>query len=234
MLDVLAVVEREDHASQRLVDVLESAGIRVRTEHGRTGIEHTARALRPGAVLFAALGEAPEFIDRLRRVNPAHVLIAWTSTASSATTADLLESGADEVVHAVMTDREVVARVSNALRRGGTRAAAAVDLGALRVDPLHGESLWDGHDLSLSRREREVLEILAENAGRTVRREILYRRVWGYDMPRGERSVDVNVKRLRRKLAAKAGPDLQIKTQPGVGYRLELATERAAEPVTTL
>lgn len=234
MLDVLAVVDREDRALQRLVDALSAAGIRIRADRGRAGAEQAARALRPGAVLFEANADAPELIDRMRRANPAHVLIAWTPTASSATTAELLELGADEVMHTGMIDREVVARVANALRRGGKRAGATVEVGALRVDPLHGETVWGGEDLALSRREREVLEVLAENAGRTVRREILYRRVWGYEMPRGERSVDVNVKRLRRKLAATAGADLQIKTQPGVGYRLELVSERLAEPVTTL
>ena len=67
-------------------------------------------------------------------------------------------------------------------------------------------------------------------------REILYKRVWGYAMARGDRSVDVNVKRLRGKLAKVAGTALEIKTQPGIGYRLELAAERepARDAITAL
>lgn len=148
--------------------------------------------------------------------------------------ADLFERGVDEVVHPGMTERELVARIANAARPGRARLGRPLEIGLLRLDPVHGEATWDRRDLGLTRREREVLEVLAENIGRTVRREILYGQVWGYAMARGERSVDVNVKRLRRKLAATAESGIAIKTQPGVGYRLEVVSATALEPVTPL
>ena len=76
--------------------------------------------------------------------------------------------------------------------------------------------------LSLTARETEVLQVLAAAHPRPVRREVVYRMVWGWAMPRGDRTVDVNVKRLRDKL----------RTHPGVGYALEL--QGAAEVVTGL
>ena len=108
-------------------------------------------------------------------------------------------------------------------------------MGALRIDDVNGEAEWAGQDLGLTRREREVLHALVDSGGKTMRREVLYKRVWGYAMARGDRSVDVNVKRLRSKLAKLAGSELEIKTQPGIGYRLELVESREpADPVTAL
>jgi DNA-binding response OmpR family regulator len=78
----------------------------------------------------------------------------------------------------------------------------------------------------LTPRERDVLYVLARASGATLRREAIYRAVWGYAMARGDRSVDVNVKRLRDKLAAEVGAPLSIETEPGVGYRLVVSQLR--------
>ena len=135
------------------------------------------------------------------------------------------------MLDATMGTEELAARLDAAVRRGGRGHPEAVELGGLRVDATAGEASWDGDELPLTPRERAVLQVLAESAGRTVRRELLYKQVWGYTMARGDRTVDVNVKRLRDKLAAR-GAGAAIKTQAGVGYRLELAA--AAPAVTTL
>jgi DNA-binding response OmpR family regulator len=79
-----------------------------------------------------------------------------------------------------------------------------------------------------------VLLALAETIGETVPREIIYRKVWGYSMVRGDRSVDVNVKRLRDKLT-QAEVELRIRTTPGVGYRLIIQAAKPDEaPVAIL
>jgi DNA-binding response OmpR family regulator len=98
-----------------------------------------------------------------------------------------------------------------------------VTFGPLVVDRGRGEATWHGRRLQLTPREREVLHALAQAQGATVRRETLYRLVWGYAMARGDRTVDVNVKRLRDKLAAAVGAPLSIETEPSVGYRLSVA-----------
>ena len=121
-----------------------------------------------------------------------------------------------------MGAQEQAARVA-ALAERAPRPEAAVVLGPLRVDPERGEATWYGRRLPLTQRERDVLHALAEVGGATIRREVLYRRVWGYAMARGDRAVDVNVKRLRTKLAAEVGAPVAIETEPGVGYRLVVA-----------
>jgi DNA-binding response OmpR family regulator len=100
-----------------------------------------------------------------------------------------------------------------------------------------------GASVDLTRREFELISLLAGAEGRVLEREEIYERVWGYAMARGDRSVDVFVRKLRQKLE-KASPSWRyIHTHFGVGYRfapepadgvLEPAREpaRAAEPVS--
>ncbi|TMK76687.1 MAG: response regulator transcription factor [Actinobacteria bacterium] len=202
---------------------------------GEHEAEHELRTTRPDAVVFEAGTAGEGFLDRARRADPSCALVAWLTGSSSSMAADLFELGADEVLHEGMGQREVGARISAAVRRSRVRPSRPVQLGALRIDDVNGEAEWAGQDLGLTRREREVLHALVDSGGKTMRREVLYKRVWGYAMARGDRSVDVNVKRLRSKLAKLAGSELEIKTQPGIGYRLELVESREpADPVTAL
>ena len=221
MADVIALVDRREPALMRVIAALEESVV-VSFADRALEARHQADVEGAEAVLFDAALAGEEFVERTRRLHPGLALVAWTARSSSQTSADLLEQGVDEVVHGGMTEREVVLRIRGALRRARKPLLAPIELGPLMVDAMHGEATWGGRDLMLTRREREVLEVLADSAGRTVRREVLYRRVWGYAMARGERSVDVNVRRLRKKLALVAGDELQVKTQPGIGYRLEL------------
>ena len=230
MADALVVLDPADAAARRLVDALSGAEYAITAAGSAGEAEQAARAGRFDLIVFDPRVTGSDFLSRVRRNHPTHALVAWAASASTTAVAELLDAGADEALHPAMGERELVARTEGALRRIGSSSAGRLELGLLRVDALHGEASWDGRDLALTRREREVLQVLASSPGRTVRRERIYREVWGYTMARGDRSVDVNVKRLRRKLAAVDSVDVEIKTQAGVGYRLEPAETPA--PVT--
>jgi DNA-binding response OmpR family regulator len=200
--------------TQRLVEVLRAAGHHVRVARVRTEAELGVAA---GAVDAAIVDPDDAPLGGLRERAPGAQVIAWLPAPSSSRVADLLEAGVHEVVHSGMGDRELVARIAAAAGVDG--AARVVEVGALKIDHEAGEATWRDERLSLTPRERDVLRVLAGARGKTVRREAIYRSVWGYAMPRGDRSVDVNVKRLRDKLAAGA-PGLVVETEPAVGYRL--------------
>jgi DNA-binding response OmpR family regulator len=161
-------------------------------------------------------------IGELRRRLPGLPLAAWLDEHSDEAAGALLAGGADEVIHRGMGTREHEARIA-ALAERAPRPSAAISYGPLCIDPERGEATWHGRRLPLTQRERDVLHALAEARGATLRRELLYRRVWGYAMARGDRAVDVNVKRLRDKLGAEVGAPVAIETEPGVGYRLVVA-----------
>lgn len=207
----------------RLVEVLEAAGHAARFAGGPGEAELAARG---GLVDAAVTAGEPEPLKRRLGTVPVAV---WLTAASTEAVADAFAAGADEVLHPGMGRRELLERTA-ALARRTAGAEAAVEAGPLRVDRERGEATWRGRRLSLTARERDVLHELARAQGAAVRREHLYRAVWGYAMARGDRTVDVNVKRLRGKLAAQVGAPLSIETEPGVGYRLVVA----ADAVTAL
>ena len=98
--------------------------------------------------------------------------------------------------------------------------------GELEIRPDQGLALARGRALTLSVREFELLVAMARRQGAIVKREDLYRSVWGTELRARDRSVDVYVSKLRSKLEA-ALPDRQfIHTHPGFGYRFEPALLR--------
>lgn len=147
--------------------------------------------------------------------------IGWLGSRSSPVVAALLAAGADDVLDASMGDEELLARLRKCVGRGVQTQRAPIVIGQLQVDARHRAAEWDGRSLGLTAREVEVLAVLAASHGRPVRREAIYRLVWGWAMPRGDRTVDVNVKRLRVKLE-KSGAHAEIRTHPSVGYALEV------------
>jgi len=227
---ILVVAEDAD----RLCRALEEGGCEAVARSRSGEAEHLLLCERFDVVIFHPRSTDPYFLSRMLREYPGRALIAWLHSSSSARVGELLEAGADEVLDGTMEGGEILARVRNAARHGRRPAELELELGDLLIVSPSGKSSWRGEPLALTRRERGVLLALAEAAGETVPREVIYRKVWGYSMIRGDRSVDVYVKRLRDKLA-QAGVELPVRTTPGVGYRLALAIAEPGEvPVAVL
>ncbi len=225
VVQLLLLADADALATAGLAERLEAAGHAVQLAAALGEAELAARSGMLDAAVFDGAGGWT--MGELRRRLPGVPLAAWLREHSDELAAELLAAGADEVLHRGMGAREQSARLA-ALADRAPRPEAAVALGPLRVDRERGEATWHGRRLPLTQRERDVLHALAEAQGTTLRRDALYRRVWGYAMARGDRTVDVNVKRLRAKLAAEVGSPVAIETEPGVGYRLVVA-----EPAVT-
>ncbi len=99
-----------------------------------------------------------------------------------------------------------------------------ISVGALQIRASDGLVTTAGRPLTLSIREYELLLALARRSGRIIARDAVYREVWGSEMRKGDRSVDVYVHKLRDKLDAALPGWRYIHTHLGFGYRL------AAEP----
>jgi DNA-binding response OmpR family regulator len=132
-----------------------------------------------------------------------------------------LEIGADDYVTKPFSPREVVARVKALLRRAGTvappvSAPAVLTIADVEVDSGRREVRSGGVPVALTTREFDLLHHLAVNAGLALSRRQLLDGVWGHDWYGDDRTVDVHVGQLRKKL----GPALPLATVWGVGYRL--------------
>ena len=89
----------------------------------------------------------------------------------------------------------------------------------LEVDYVRKQAALDSHRLILTRKEYELLALLVENAGEIVPRQILLERVWGYTNEIRTRTLDVHVRRLRKKLGSYS--EQYIETIFGIGYRFQ-------------
>jgi DNA-binding response OmpR family regulator len=130
-----------------------------------------------------------------------------------------LELGADDYVTKPFSARELVARVHAILRRTSAPAGAATtvtEFGPVAVDTGRREARVGDEVVALATREFDLLAFLVQNQGLALSRQQLLDGVWGPDWYGDERTVDVHVRQLRKKL----GSDLPLATVWGVGYRL--------------
>jgi DNA-binding response OmpR family regulator len=152
-------------------------------------------------------------------------VVICTGRSSVAQRVRGLRLGADDWVTKPCHPEEVLARVEAVVRRR-KRASARVDTGPLVAGELEiradqFQAFVRATSVDLTRREFEVLQLLAQAKGKVLQREEIYQAVWGYTMAHGDRSVDVFVRKVRQKLE-KVSPDWNyIHTHFGVGYRFD-------------
>jgi two-component system response regulator PrrA len=130
-----------------------------------------------------------------------------------------LQAGGDDYLVKPFALQELVLRLQALLRRRPPRDTDTVRVGGLSLDPETRLVSLDGRQLELTRREFELLHVLARNAGIVLGRDQLLDRVWGYDFDVRTDAVDTFVSYLRRKLEA-PGRARIIHTVRGVGFVL--------------
>jgi DNA-binding response OmpR family regulator len=188
-------------------------------------------AMRLGAFVvdLALLGtNAWSYLERVTRELPALPVVVCTGQSTVAQRVRGLRLGADDWLTKPCHPEELIARVEGAARRrrrAEESVAGPVLAGEIEIRPDQFQAFAGDRSIDLTRREFELVQMLAAAEGRVLEREEIYQRVWGYTMAHGDRSVDVFVRKLRSKFQ-KVSPDWNyIHTHFGVGYRF------AAEPV---
>src|ERR1700681_781602 len=183
-------------------------------------------AMRLSALVvdLAVLGpQAWAWLERLCGALPELGIVVCTGPSTVAQRVRGLRLGADDWITKPCHPEEVIARVQSVVRRRRrpnsrteTKPLAGGE-GEIRSD--RSQVFVGSASLDLTRREFELIELLAAAEGRVLEREEIYSRLWGYTMVRGDRSVDVFVRKLRQKLE-KASPSWRyIHTHFGIGYR---------------
>lgn len=130
-----------------------------------------------------------------------------------------LEAGADDYLAKPFEPRELMLRISAILRRGGPRlqqANSEIQFGPFTFNAARGELKNEGVLVRLTDREKQILSIFAEQPGATVPRH----KIVGDESGLGERTVDVQINRLRRKIETDPGNPAYLQTVRGIGYRL--------------
>ena len=229
----VAVLDRDTGFIQVLCKRLDRIGLEHRVLASPVPLDALA-SMRLSALVvdLAVLGpQAWEWLDRACTELPDLGVVVCTGSSTVAQRVRGLRLGADDWVTKPCHPEEVIARVEGLVRRrssaSGRSAKAPISIGELEIRGDRFQAFVRGRSLDLTRREFELIELLAAAEGRVLEREEIYSRLWGYVMVRGDRSVDVFVRKLRQKLKAASPGWRYIHTHFGIGYRF--AVEPAAK-----
>ncbi|WP_214409455.1 response regulator transcription factor [Sphaerisporangium fuscum] len=164
--------------------------------------------------------DGTEMLRMLRAVSRVPVIVA-TARDGDAEMVRLLDAGADDYVVKPFSAAQLDARVRAVLRRGAeSRTDSSVSVGELRLDPRSREARLGGALLDLTPREFDLLHYLAARRGEVVTKRELLTEVWQVPYGGADKTVDVHLSWLRRKLGETAQEPRYLQTVRGVGVKL--------------
>ncbi len=187
-------------------------------------------AMQPSVVVVNPKLLGPAAWDHLQELGECLGAVGLIVVSEQSTVAQRvrgLRLGVDDWVAKPCHPEEVVARIEAVSRRHRrNQVERFADSGPLVLGELEFridryEVRAAGRPVELTKREYELLLLLAQSDGRVLPREEIYQRVWGYAMARGDRSVDVFVRKVRNKLASASPGWRYLHTHFGIGYRFD-------------
>ncbi len=224
------VIEDDPAIRSSLVRSLTDRGHAVSS--ARSGLDGLQQALdeNPDLVLLD-LGlpdlDGHSLLSMLRAVRQTPVIVV-TARDDDPSVVKALDAGADDYVVKPFGMEQLEARMRAVLRRtvdDGT--SLSLEVGDLAIDPASREATLRGELLDLSRREFDLLAYLAQHVGEVVSKRDVLADVWNQPYGGGERTVDVHLSWLRRKLGESAAHPVYLHSIRGVGIRLAAPTDGA-------
>jgi DNA-binding response OmpR family regulator len=213
-----------------LADYLSREGFAVDVVHsGDAALKRLADAsTRPDLLILDVTMPGRDGLETLRALRERHHLPVLMLSARGEPVDRVvgLEFGADDYLSKPCLPRELLARVRARLREPRAQASQPLAVGALSLHPAERRAVLDGHELELTGAEFSLLHVLARHAGTAVDKATLTREGLGRPIERFDRSVDVHLSRLRRKLAQASPRAPRIEAIRGVGYQLAAEANR--------
>jgi DNA-binding response OmpR family regulator len=221
----LAVLDTDSGFLQVLTKRLEAAGWPHRVLASPVPVDAMV-SMRVNAVVLdlSVLGpQAWTYLETLCSELPHLAVIVCTGQSTVAQRVRGLRMGADDWLSKPCHPEELIARVEAVVRRRRRAEARPSDgfvvVGEVEIRADQFQAFGRGVSADLTRREFELIQLLADAEGQVLPREEIYQRVWGYAMAHGDRSVDVFVRKLRQKLERVSPQWRYIHTHFGIGYR---------------
>jgi two-component system alkaline phosphatase synthesis response regulator PhoP len=218
----ILLVDDEEDILEFLSYNLKKEGYKVFTAlNGEEGLDVAKKEL-PNLILLDVMMPGIDGIEVCREIRGIpglkDVLIAFLSARSEDYSHIAgFDAGADDYINKPIKPRVLLSRIKALLRRGQpVKDSIPEDLGGIRIDRESYLVHKEGQEISLPRKEFELLSLLASKPGKVFAREDILNKVWGGEVVVGDRTIDVHIRKLREKL----GEDY-IKTVKGVGYKFE-------------
>jgi two-component system response regulator CpxR len=225
----LLIVDDDEKFVRLLRDYLEPFGYHIEMAHkGRQGLAMALEGEYAAVILDVMLPglNGLDLLRELRRESQVPVIML-TALGDEPDRIAGLEIGADDYLPKTFSTRELLARLRAVIRRSivtfkqpNDAQPAPVSVGGLWIDPATHTATLDDRPLSLTPVEYEMLLALARSAGRVKSREQLLLEIADRDFEAFDRSIDVHISSLRKKLGDDPKSPRNIETVRGVGYRM--------------
>jgi two-component system response regulator RegX3 len=223
--DRILIVEDEESLADSVRYNLEREGYVVTVApDGRRALERF-RAEQPSLVILDLMLPEVSGLDLCRAIRAESdvPIIMVTAKDSEADKVTGLELGADDYLTKPFSVRELVSRVRALLRRAGLVSGGSkddvLDGGPVQMDVVRHEVLVAGEPMAFPPKEFELLETFLRRKGRLLTRDFLIEEVWGSDYFGDTKTLDVHVKRLRKKIEADPHDPTHLVTVRGLGYK---------------
>ena len=227
-VDSILVIEDDPSIAAVVADALRGTARSVRRASTATQGVAAARDEPPGLIVLD-LG-LPDLdgvsVCRKLRDTTRVPIVVLSARQAERDKVQLLIAGADDYVTKPFSTPELVARVQAQLRRSQlyqTDSPGVIQIGDLSIDLARRTAARNGRDVGLTPVEWHLLRVLATNAGRTLTHRQLFHAVWGNVFGDAQQNLRVHITHLRRKIETTPAAPSIIVTEPGVGYRCEIA-----------
>ena len=219
----VVIVEDEQRIRELMARVLADEGYDVEsTSNAMDGLQTVVKVNPDLVILDMGLPDldGSELLKMIRAVSQVPVIVA-TARGEDRDIVRTLDAGADDYLVKPFSVEQLEARVRAVLRRvGADGRAGPIIVGGLSVDAAAREIRLDGEPLDLSPKEFDMLHFLAERAGEVVSKRELLAEVWRQPYGGSEKTVDVHLSWLRKKLGESAAHSKYLQTVFGVGVKL--------------
>lgn len=224
-MERVLIIDDDLTLCELLKEYLSPEGLSLEFAHNvQSSIDRAERGCFDLLVLDVMLpgGNGFEVLRKIRQ-SKATPVIMLTARGSEVDRILGLELGADDYLPKPFNPRELVARIRAVLRRskGGPEKATALDkliVGDIEIDLRTRSAICAGEEVDFTGVEFQLLEILARNAGRVVTRDVLAKEVLGRTLTSFDRSIDVHISRIRKKLPQPRHGAERIKSVRSCGY----------------
>jgi two-component system alkaline phosphatase synthesis response regulator PhoP len=221
-LKKILIADDEQDILEILQFNLEAEGYEVETaKNGVIAIEK-AKEFLPDLIILDIMMPGKNGIEvcnhlRMLPTFKSTLIIFLTAMSDDSTEVKGLESGADDFLTKPIRPKVLISKVNALFRRLTKEETESINLGDLTIDREKYSVNYKGEEITLARKEFELLSLLASKPGKVFLRNEILHQIWGTEVIVGDRTIDVHIRKIRQKLNLDC-----ITTVKGVGYKFEL------------
>ncbi len=221
----ILIVDDEPDICEIIRYNLQREGFQTATAHDGSNALYVAKAFLPDLILLDIMMPEKDGIETLKDLRKhsklKHIAVIFlTAIGSETAQVEGLNIGADDYIVKPIKPRLLLSRIQAVLRRTvhSGSGQATLNVGSLLIDRGRFLVYYQDKAVTLAKKEFELLELLAGDPGRVFLRDEILHKVWGTEVIVGDRTIDVHVRKIRKKIQANI-----IQTVKGVGYKLEVS-----------